>query len=119
MAVMARSRDARALLEVPVSLLDLHSKPSPFPECRDPCAATIHDFELRVSSSECQGDICVAPQALSLEVCWVLLHEYLSIDILPPAIIHFLLPSKDGGQNYPHDQANHTLLKKGSSLVAL
>ena len=25
----------------------------------------------------------------------------------PPVIIHFLLPSKDGGWNYPHDQASH------------
>ena len=107
MAVMARSRDARVLQEVPVSLLDMHSNSSPFPEYLDRCAATIHDFELRVSSSECQGGLCVAPQALSLKVCGVLLLEYLSIDILPPAIIHFLLPSKDGGQNYLHDQANH------------
>ena len=99
MAVMARSRDARVLLEVLVSLLDMHSSPSPFPGCLDRCAATIYDFELRVSSSECQGDLCVAPQAFSLEVCGVLLLEYLSVDILPPAIIHFLLPSKDGGRN--------------------
>ena len=107
MAVMARYRDASVLLGVSVSLLDIHSKPSPFPECLDRCAATIHDFELRVSSSKCQGDLCVAPQALSLKVCGVLLLEYLSVDILPPVIIHFLFHSKDRGQNYPHDQANH------------
>ena len=108
MAVMARSRYARVLLEVLVSLLHMHSNLSSFPGCLDRCAATIHDFELRVSSSECQGDLCVAPQALSLKVCGVLLLEYLSIDILPQVIIHFLLPSKDGGQNYPHNQANHS-----------
>ena len=75
MAVMARSRDVKVLLEVLVSL---------YPGYLGLCVATIHNLWLNVSSSGCQDDLSGAPGALSAANCVVLLLPYLSIHTLPP-----------------------------------
>ena len=83
MAVMARSRDIKVLLEVLVSPLDRPDNISPFHGYLGLCVAIIHNFWLNASFSECQDDLSGVSGALSVAVCVLLLLSYLSIHTPP------------------------------------